>query len=67
MTPREQALILRLAAAEIAGEARSIIVLRRTLADLGWSDAGMTTATTRLRATVGTVRAVQAELFERAA
>jgi hypothetical protein len=42
MTPREQALILRLAACELTREERSIIVLRRILRDLGWTDAAVT-------------------------
>jgi hypothetical protein len=41
MTPREYALLLRLAAATLTQETRSIVVLRRTLGGLGWTDAAL--------------------------
>jgi hypothetical protein len=50
MTPREQALLLRLCACELTQETRSIIVLRRILRDLGWTDAAMDAAVARIRA-----------------
>jgi hypothetical protein len=64
MTPRETALLLRLAAAETTREQRSIIVLRRILRDMGWDDAELDAACLRLRAACGAF--VQAS-FERAA
>ena len=66
MTPRERALILRLAAIAETGEwgAQN---LRRILRDLGWTDAAMNTAVARARAVLADVSFTQAELFERAA
>lgn len=64
-TPREQALMLRLAAAEVAGEERSVFVLRRILRDLGWSDAALDAATARVT-TAARAELRQADLFERA-
>ena len=51
MTPRDRALILRLAAIAETGE-WGAHNLRRTLRDLGWSDAAMDVAVTRVRAAV---------------
>jgi hypothetical protein len=60
---RENALLLRLLACELTNETRGIVVLRRILHDLGWTDAQIDAARTRVRAVLW----VQAELFERAA
>ena len=64
---REQALLLRLAAAELQHEERSIIVLRRILiGDLGWDAARLDAALAVItKSVLGLYR--QAELFERAA
>jgi hypothetical protein len=59
MTPREQALILRLCAADIADEPRSVIVLRRTLAALGWTDEAMAAALRQARAVLAVVNVGQ--------
>ncbi len=67
MTPHEQALLLRLAAAELTNEPHSIFVLRRMLADLGWTDAGMDAAIRSLRAALSCVSVRQADLFLEAA
>jgi len=48
MTPRETALLLRLAACEVRPEPRSAVVLRRILRDLGWSDDALDTAVGRI-------------------
>jgi hypothetical protein len=61
MTPREQALLLRLCACELTQETRSIIVLRRILHDLGWTDAAMDAAVVRARAALVGVRFVQSQ------
>lgn len=62
MTPREQALILRLCAAELTRETRSALVLRQTLTRLGWTDEAMTAAVAQARAVLATV-AVRQETF----
>lgn len=49
MTPREKALLLRLAAAETTQEVRSIVVLRDTLRRLGWTDEAMDAAVVLIR------------------
>lgn len=67
MTPREHALLLRLAAAEVANEPQSIRVLRRILRDLGWTDAALDSGVGHVRAAVVGVGMVQAGMFERAA
>jgi hypothetical protein len=58
MTPRAYALLLRLAAATLTAETRSIIVLRRTLGSLGWTeaalDAGVASATAAVRGVAAT-------------
>lgn len=59
MTPREQALLLRLAACTLTGEVRSVYVLRKTLGDLGWTAAQMDRAVGRVRRALWT----QGELF----
>jgi hypothetical protein len=55
---REYALLLRLAAAELTQETRSIVVLRRTLLCLGWTeaalDAGVEHVTRAVRGVVAT-------------
>lgn len=51
MTPREKALILRLAAIAETGE-WGAHNLQRELRRLGWDDAGMDAAVTRVRAAV---------------
>ena len=66
MTPREQALLLRLVAAEIAGEARSVVVLRHTLAELGWDAARIGRAVGVIQKAMAGLYA-QASFFERAA
>ena len=66
MTPREQALLLRLLAAEIAGEARSVVVLRHTLADLGWDTARIGRAVAAITKALTGLYA-QASFLERAA
>lgn len=63
MTPREQALLLRLAAAETTDETRSIFVLRKTLESLGWTEAQMDRAVGRVRKALWR----QGELFREAA
>ena len=65
MTPRERTLILRLAAAEVAHEARSALVLRRILRDLGWDDASLDDAVARLVEACGAFG--QVGMWERAA
>ncbi len=67
MTPREKALLLRLVAAELTQEDRSIVVIRRTLYDLGWTAAAMDAGVARILASLSGVVLTQAELFERAA
>lgn len=59
MTPREQALILRLCAADLMHEARSVIVLRQTLTRLGWTDEAMTAAVAQAHAVLAVVRVGQ--------
>lgn len=67
-TIREQALLLRLAAADVANEAQSRFVLRRTLRDLGWTDAAMDATVERVCAEMRTVRTTPAPMtFEAAA
>jgi hypothetical protein len=63
MTPREQALLLRLTAAEVASEVQSVFVLRRILRDLGWTEAAMDACVARVRAALYR----QASMWERAA
>lgn len=55
MTKRDQALLLRLAAAELTNESRSIIVLCATLHRLGWTDNGLDEALASLRAALTSV------------
>lgn len=64
MTPREKALLLRLAAIEETGE-WGAHNLRRTLYDLGWDDTGIDAVVLRVRKAVSTLQ--QARLFDVAA
>lgn len=64
MTPREKALLLRLAAAETTQEVRSIVVLRDTLRRLGWTDEAMDAAVLLVRRVLAGVVLTQALLFE---
>ena len=66
MTPREAALLLRLAACEVRTEPRSAVVLRRILRDLGWSDAALDAAVARLRQALAGVGYVQMTMDEAA-
>lgn len=64
VTPREKALLLRLAAAETTDEVRSIVALRDTLRRLGWTDAAMDAASALVRRVLAGVVLTQAQLFE---
>lgn len=64
MTPREKALLLRLAAAETTQEVRSIVVLRDTLRRYGWTDEAMDAAVVLVRRVLAGVVLTQAQLFE---
>ena len=62
---REQALLLRLVAAELQHEERSVIVLRKILEEIGWDAAQIdAAATTITKAVVALYR--QASFLERA-
>lgn len=65
-THREHALLLRLAAAEVAHEPQSIRVIRRILRDLGWTDGALDSGVARLRAVLGGVGMVQDSFREAA-
>jgi hypothetical protein len=65
MTPRERALVLRLAAIAETGE-WGAHNLRRELSRYGWDDAAMSAAVARVRTAVRGLLE-QSELFERAA
>lgn len=67
MTAHQQALLLRLAAASITQETRSIIVLQRMLHDLGMSDMEQHAACAALRGALDSIILSQARLFDKAA
>jgi len=67
MTAHQQALLLRLAAASITQEARSIIVLQRLLHELGMSDMEQHAACAALRSALASITLSQACLFDKAA
>jgi hypothetical protein len=56
---REYALLLRLAAAELTQETRSIVVLRRTLGSLGWTEAALDAGVEHVTRAVRGVAATQ--------
>lgn len=64
MTPREKALLLRLAAAAETDELRSIVALRDTLRRLGWTDEAMDAAVVLVRRVLAGVVLTQDHMFE---
>lgn len=67
MTTYQQALLLRLTAAQLANEEKSIIVLQRRLHDLYMTDLEIGAAVEALRAALQHIALEQAQFFDLAA